>query len=197
MKLAKITIKGTGQLNGHVIINKTFEIERTMANAFVGPKRQQVIEDFLKQHYPGVKIDVKRIGINIVDIDTKIQSTPSKVVPSNNDIKKDKESNEINTKNANLNSTSILKEKKDEIELEYFKKQKKADFKAQQNLNRQKTREENLQIIKSNIDNGENKILGYSKIIWAYLDTWWKKAIFIYLILLIINEISSFLGVTK
>lgn len=41
MKLSRITIKGTGQLNGPVIIDKTFEIESNIANSFVAPKNNK------------------------------------------------------------------------------------------------------------------------------------------------------------
>ena len=195
MKLSRITIKGTGQLNGPVIIDKTFEIESNIANSFVGPKKQQVVEDFLKQHYPGVKIDANRLGINIVQLESKIKSNITSAPKV--ETKNDKENTIVNSKKNNQTSNFNLKDEQNKIELEYFKKQKETEFKIQQKLNRQKNRDEKIQIIKDSIDNGENKLFGYSKILWAYLDTWWKKAIAIYVILLLISEIASYLGITK
>lgn len=68
MSISKVTIKGTGQLNGPVIINKTVEMETKFANNFVGSKKDQVIEAFVNVHYPGVKINPRTIGVNITHI---------------------------------------------------------------------------------------------------------------------------------
>lgn len=65
MALSKVTIKGTGQLNGSKIINICVEMDRTIANNFIGSKKEQVIEAFVSQHYPGVKINPKNINVNI------------------------------------------------------------------------------------------------------------------------------------
>ncbi len=63
--MAKVTLKGTGQLNGSVHINKTIEMDNVQARAFVGSKRDEVIIATLASHYPGVKIDPKKIGVNV------------------------------------------------------------------------------------------------------------------------------------
>mgnify|MGYP000927574910 CR=1 FL=1 len=63
--MAKVTLKGTGQLNGPVIINKTIEIDDVQARAFVGPKKDEVITSTIAVHYPGVKINPRQIGVNV------------------------------------------------------------------------------------------------------------------------------------
>ena len=61
--MKKITFKGTGQLKGPVIINKTIEVDDSQAKNFVGQKRDEVILAALANHFPGVKINPKQIGI--------------------------------------------------------------------------------------------------------------------------------------
>jgi hypothetical protein len=63
--MAKVTLKGTGQLNGTVVINKTIEMDNVQARGFVGPKKDEVIIATLAVHYPGVKVDPRKIGINV------------------------------------------------------------------------------------------------------------------------------------
>jgi len=64
--MAKVTLKGTGQLNGPVIINKTIEMDDVQARAYTGSKRNEIILATLQIHYPGVKIEPKNIGVNVV-----------------------------------------------------------------------------------------------------------------------------------
>jgi len=64
--MAKVTLKGSGQLNGSVIINKTIDMDDVQARAFMGGKRNEVISATLQIHYPGVKIDPKNIGVNVI-----------------------------------------------------------------------------------------------------------------------------------
>ena len=63
MGQSKVTIKGTGQLNGNVVINKTVEMDSVMANKFMGSSRYEVIEAFLNTNYPGVKVNPKNFGV--------------------------------------------------------------------------------------------------------------------------------------
>lgn len=65
-----VTFKGTGQLNGSIIINKTIEFERNAGIVFTGSKRNDAILSTLAVHYPGVKIDPKRIGLEIKTIES-------------------------------------------------------------------------------------------------------------------------------
>lgn len=44
----KVTIRGTGQNNGTVPINKTVEIDENAAKVFNGPNRYQAIEAFVQ-----------------------------------------------------------------------------------------------------------------------------------------------------
>ena len=64
--MAKIIFKGTGQCNGCVLIDKTIEIEENQVGNFTGQNRDDAIIDILAVYYPGVKIDPKQIGINIL-----------------------------------------------------------------------------------------------------------------------------------
>jgi hypothetical protein len=64
--MAKIVFKGSGQLNGSVPINKTIEIEDSQVGNFTGADRDEAIINLLAVYYPGVKIDLKQIGLNIL-----------------------------------------------------------------------------------------------------------------------------------
>ena len=64
--MSKITIKGSGQLNGPVNINKTIEIPQEQVKNFIGSKKDDAIQALLLVHYPGVKVDVKKIALNII-----------------------------------------------------------------------------------------------------------------------------------
>lgn len=70
-KKYKITIKGTGQLNGPVIINKSFIIDdQKIAQSFNGNKRDEVITAWLNSNYPGMKIpNIKNFSANMISID--------------------------------------------------------------------------------------------------------------------------------
>jgi len=61
--MAKVTLKGVGQLNGPVIINKTIEMDEVQARTFTGPKRDEVIIGTIAVHYPGVKINPRRMNV--------------------------------------------------------------------------------------------------------------------------------------
>ena len=64
--MATITLRGTGQLNGPVIIDKTIEIDDVVARSFHGSNKEELILSTLEIHYPGVKINPKQIGINVI-----------------------------------------------------------------------------------------------------------------------------------
>jgi hypothetical protein len=65
MANVKVTVKGTGQLNGTVPINKTVEMDERAARAFSGAKRDRAIEAFVETHFPGVSINPKKFSANI------------------------------------------------------------------------------------------------------------------------------------
>lgn len=63
----EVTVKGSGQLNGPVIVNKTVILEEQIAVKFNGANRYEVIETFVKQHYPGIRIDnIRNFGASVV-----------------------------------------------------------------------------------------------------------------------------------
>lgn len=64
--MAKLIIKGVGQMNGPVLIDKTIEIENNQVGNFTGANRDDALIDILAIYYPGVKIDPKSVGINII-----------------------------------------------------------------------------------------------------------------------------------
>ncbi|WP_027136805.1 hypothetical protein [Gaetbulibacter saemankumensis] len=61
--ITRVTFRGTGQLNGPVIIQKTVDLDRQTLNTFYGAKKDQVITAFLANHYPGVEINPRKISI--------------------------------------------------------------------------------------------------------------------------------------
>ncbi|GEC73155.1 hypothetical protein SAMN05443543_102177 [Flavobacterium flevense] len=69
--MKQVIFRGTGQLNGPVIINKTIEVEDQIAINLGGSKRDDVKLAILSVHYPGVKINPKNISVNIAHINKK------------------------------------------------------------------------------------------------------------------------------
>ena len=66
--MKQVTFRGTGQLNGPVIINKTIELDDKIAQSLGGPKRDEVKTAILAVHFPGVRIKPNKIGCEIKDI---------------------------------------------------------------------------------------------------------------------------------
>ena len=57
MEKYQVTVKGSVQLNGVIVINKSFITDEIrVAQSFVGSKRYEVIEGWVKVNYPGAKI---------------------------------------------------------------------------------------------------------------------------------------------
>lgn len=229
MGLSKVTIKGTGQLNGNVVINKTVEMDSAMANKFMGSNRYEVIEAFLNTNYPGVKVNPKNFGVNVVSI--KSSSEKSSSNKSNSSSKSssssnksllsktgsavvgtasvigaiggfllsndDEEENEEEKKEAKKEEEFNLNKEKEKLDFEYYKKQKETEFANQQIYLKKTLKKEKIDRIKEEMNNGGNKFIGYFSLLWTYLDKWWKKVIFIYIILLIISQIAISLGYGK
>jgi hypothetical protein len=66
-RMYKVTVRGTGQLNGPLKVDKTVIIEEQMAAKFNGGSRYEVIEAFVKTNYPGIRIDsIKSFAANVV-----------------------------------------------------------------------------------------------------------------------------------
>lgn len=167
-KKYNVTVKGTGQLNGSVRINKTIELEENVAKTFTGSKKESVITDFCKTHYPGVKINPKSIGVNVVLIketsekskDTSSSKSKTQVVKSNNS---EKFSSPVVVAVPELTKEEIKREEKKRrelLEIETFKKQEE-ELKLEQlrftkkmefELNKQKTEETRIQKMNSLID---------------------------------------------
>lgn len=63
--MSRIVFKGTGQLNGVVIIDKEIEVDQYQISSYTGQKRDEVITATLQIYYPGVKINPRQISVNI------------------------------------------------------------------------------------------------------------------------------------
>lgn len=66
--MKKVTFRGTGQLNGPVMINKTIELDDRTASTLTGLKRDEVKLAILTIHFPGVRIKPNQIVCDIEDI---------------------------------------------------------------------------------------------------------------------------------
>jgi 23S rRNA maturation-related 3'-5' exoribonuclease YhaM len=69
-----IKLRGTGQLNGTVVIDKELELDDKIAQSLFGPKKNEVIRNIIAIHYPGVKINPKQIGIQSIELKKEISS---------------------------------------------------------------------------------------------------------------------------
>ena len=172
-KKYNVTVKGTGQLNGPVRINKTIEFEENVAKTCTGAKKESVITDFCKTHYPGVKINPKSIGVNVVLIketsekskDTSSSKSKTQEVKSNSNnsesfsspviisvpelTKEEKEEiKREEKKRSELLEIETLKKQEEELKLEQLRFTKKMEFE----LNKQKTEETRIQKMNSLID---------------------------------------------
>ena len=77
--MKQVTFRGTGQLNGPVIINKTIELDDKIAQSLAGPKRDEVKTAILAVHFPGVIIMPNQIGCEIKEnLTTSNQNNYSK-----------------------------------------------------------------------------------------------------------------------
>ena len=80
----RITFRGTGQLNGPVIIDKTVDLDDKSLRPFYGAKRDEVMTAFIGNHYPGVKINPRQISIIQENkINPKKTSQKSRALKSN------------------------------------------------------------------------------------------------------------------
>lgn len=59
--MATNTLKGFGQMNGVVPINKTIEIVASQVRNFTGSKRNDAILAVCAVHFPGVKIKTGQV----------------------------------------------------------------------------------------------------------------------------------------
>lgn len=61
-----VNLKGTGQLNGSVIIDKVLDLDDNIARALLGQRKDEVLHEIMNTHFPGVKYKPNQIGVNIV-----------------------------------------------------------------------------------------------------------------------------------
>ena len=91
--MKQVTFRGTGQLNGPVIINKTIELDDKIAQSLGGPKRDEVKTAILAVHFPGVRIKPNQIGCEIQSIkEPKVTRNVSNNYEKTNNYKKQKSS---------------------------------------------------------------------------------------------------------
>lgn len=169
--MIKVLIKGVGQLNGPVIIDKTIEIDRQALNRLRGQYSDQVITEFIAVHYPGVKINPRQISIRDLG---KVKE----------EIKETKKIEEPAKKNLDFEN------KKNEIELEHLKYKNKIEIeRLKQEEKRRKTN-----IAKEEYNNGGNKYIYYLKSFWYWLDKPWKKIVFFVLLFIIASLFNDFIN---
>ncbi|MEZ4938518.1 MAG: hypothetical protein R2799_13090 [Crocinitomicaceae bacterium] len=96
--MKKVTLKGTGQLNGPIPINKSIELEDSIANKLLGSQKEQILGSIMSEHYPGVQYETNKIGINISEINKVKEKDPTS---SDSKVKtpKAKKSKETTSKN--------------------------------------------------------------------------------------------------
>jgi hypothetical protein len=91
--MKQVTFRGTGQLNGPVIINKTIELEDKIAQSLLGPKRDDVKLAILAVHFPGVKIKPNQIGCEVNSVkETKVSKNSNSSYQKTNSYKQQKSS---------------------------------------------------------------------------------------------------------
>ena len=118
--MKQVTFRGTGQLNGVVIIDKTIELDDKIAQSLRGSKRDEVKSAILAVHYPGVKIKPNQIGCEIKEIRESNQNYNARIenIRLKNLVEILKKENSKISKAKNLLSKykDAMKEKDNEIE---------------------------------------------------------------------------------
>lgn len=119
----RITFKGSGQLNGVVVINKSIEVDDQQVKGFKGQNRNDIILATLAVHYPGVKINPHNIGVNIEKIQDKLtqnKTTATKRKKTNQSTNNEETAVPIGNKLdqlLNLNYTDDLNDTQQKLEL--------------------------------------------------------------------------------
>lgn len=97
-RMYKVTVRGTGQLNGPLKVDKTVIMEEQMAAKFNGGSRYEVIEAFVKTHYPGIRIDsIRGFAANVVLIPEDKVEKESKSKSKNTEVKENKHNSSGNS----------------------------------------------------------------------------------------------------
>lgn len=72
-----VKLRGIGQLNGPVVIDKELELDDKIAQSLYGSKKDEVITNILAIHYPGVKINPRQIGVQSIESKKQISKNNS------------------------------------------------------------------------------------------------------------------------
>ena len=144
-KQAKVTVKGTGQLNGSKTINKTVTMDASMAKQFTGGSRYDVIEDFVRTHYPGMKFNPKNFSANVIynvssnDNSSSKGSFLGRIFGSNND--EEEENEEIVTK-PKVEKTQLTEEQKELLRFRDEEDKRQAKLKDEEYQRAKKIKED-------------------------------------------------------
>lgn len=190
-KRSQIHIKGTGQLNGPVIINDKVEMETSMANRFLGANRYEVIQGYLNANHPGVKVDPKKIGVSVNHLGSVTEKSSSEKSSSSSKSSSGSGKSFFSTAGSAVVGTASAigavgsyllsddsdgsgkekkkkkKKKKEEEKEEVFNfniEKEKFDFKGY----REQKKDEEREKIREEMNNGENKFIGYLRILGTY-----------------------------
>lgn len=205
-KMYKVTVKGTGQLNGPVNINKTVEMEEQMAIKFNGADRYRVIEEFVKLHYPGVKIpSIRGFGASVVPIKQEKTSKISEQTSENIGKNKDKSfssfligvADDLIASNTNTdNEHDDLEAEKRRLELEYLREEKEYELEKKQKIDKEnlkkEKKEKQLKEAEEYLNNGGNRIFYYLKRFWISLDKPWKKILLFFVLFILLIFANDF-----
>jgi hypothetical protein len=183
-KRSQIHIKGTGQLNGPVIINDKVEMETSMANRFMGANRYEVIQGYLNANHPGVKVDPKKFGISVIHLGSVTEKSSSEKSSSSSKSSSGSGKSFFSKAGSAVVGTASAigavggyllssdgddneKEEKEEKKEEVFNfniEKEKFDFKGY----REQKKDEERERIREEMNNGGNKFIGYLRILGTY-----------------------------
>jgi hypothetical protein len=80
----KLRIRGTGHLNGPIIMNKVIEVEKSFAKAYFGSKRREVLLNAAAVYYPGVVFVPHTLKAEYLVEERVNTSSKSNTIPNNN-----------------------------------------------------------------------------------------------------------------
>lgn len=79
--MKRVTFHGTGQLNGPKSLNMVLELDDSTARDLMGPSREKVVLALMAVHFPGVVVNPRNVGMNIVEIKEKRNTNTIKSIP--------------------------------------------------------------------------------------------------------------------
>lgn len=74
----KVKIKGIGQLNGPVMIDKELDLDDSIARSLIGSKKNEILTALINQYYPGVVVKPNQINVNLLPNEKSEKSTSTK-----------------------------------------------------------------------------------------------------------------------